>query len=133
MSMTKKIFQDILRGWNVEKNTDSKFIILDNGIGDHYAFKNILPDLKNRHKHITIACCFPEIFFDETGLELISIQQAKDMFKNIDEYNIYKKMIDWNWKQPLTDAFRKLYLDEAPQQIKKEEEKEIKNGYIQIN
>jgi hypothetical protein len=28
---------------------------------------------------------------------------------NIDEYNIYAKMDQWNWKDSLENAFRKMY------------------------
>lgn len=104
-----KVFKGLLNLWNVN-TVDNKLVILDAGRGDHYAFKNILPELKRRHKKITIAVCFPDIFFDEEGIDLISIQDAKNMLGNIDEYNLYKKMIDWKWGKNIVDAFEKLYL-----------------------
>ena len=81
--------------------------VLDNGIGDHIVFRSLINDIKNKYKKITIACCYPELFEDD-NVNLISIEQAKKII-NIDDYNIYKNMIDWNWKDSLQNAFRKLY------------------------
>jgi len=105
----EKIFQGLLNIWNVKTKTN-KVVVLDNGIGDHFAFKAILPQLRKKHEHITIACCYPDVFFDESGLTLISIAQAIASYNSIDPYNIYARMIDWNWKGSLTQAFAKLYL-----------------------
>lgn len=102
------VFQSYLALWGVKDET--KFICLDNGIGDHWAFKNILPELKEKYKKIRIACCYPDVFFDDEGVELLSIAEAKLLFGNIDAFNIYKNMIDWNWKGHIIDAYKKLYL-----------------------
>lgn len=104
----EKIFDNYLKLCNV--NQEGKIIVLDCGLGDHYAFKNILPELRKNHKKIIIAACYPDVFFDENDLKLISIQDAKNMYGNIDEFNIYKKMIDWNWKNNVFEAFKKMYL-----------------------
>lgn len=102
----EKIFQGYLNLWGVSQ-TQEKVIVLDAGLGDHYAFKNIIPELKGNLK---IACCYPEVFYDEKDLKLISIAEAKLLYGNIDQYNIYKFMIDHNWQGSLVDAFRALYL-----------------------
>jgi hypothetical protein len=91
------------------KDSENKVCVLDCGIGDHYAFKNILPELRKKYKKITLAVCFPDVFFDEPDVELISIAVAKNLM-NIDPYNIYIRMDEWKWNKGLTDAFRKLYL-----------------------
>lgn len=89
---------------------NSQFIaVLDNGIGDHIVFRSLLNDLRKKHDDITIACCYPEVFRDDSDIKLISIADAKTL-TNIDELNIYKKMVDWNWNDSLENAFRKLYL-----------------------
>lgn len=104
----ERIFQGILKEWQIDSNV--KYIVLDCGIGDHYAFKNILPQLREQHKEITIACCYPDVFHDEEGLHLISIAQAKLMFGNIDKFNVYRFMEDNKWEGNLVEAFEKLYL-----------------------
>lgn len=103
----EQIFNKKLNLWDIV--LDNTLVVLDNGIGDHYAFKNILPKLKLKHKNLTLAVCFPEVF-EEEGVKLISIQDAKNLLGNIDEHNIYKFMIDHNWKKSLVEAFEKLYL-----------------------
>lgn len=104
----EKIFQAYLNLWGVSQD-DRKFVVLDSGLGDHWAFKHILPEIKKKHKNVVIAACFPEVFQDE-GVELISIAEAKLIFGNIDAFQIYKAMWDWNWKGSLMNAFKKLYL-----------------------
>lgn len=104
----EKHFQNLLNQWGVNK--DRKMIVLNGGIGDHYAFKNILPELRKKYKNITIACAAPQVFWDEKDLKLISIAEANLIFGNIDNYNIYKFMGDKNWNKSLTEAFRAFYL-----------------------
>lgn len=104
------VFRSLLSLWNVNPDAE-KIVVLDCGIGDHFAFKHVLPELKKRHKKIKIACCFNDVFFDEPEIELISIADAYNMFWGcIDEFNVYRKMIDWQWKGNLVEAFEKLYL-----------------------
>jgi len=78
---------------------DQTIVVLDNGMGDHIVFKHVLPYIKNP----VVFSCYPEIVPGR------SIQEAKDLFGDIDNYNIYKKMTDWNWTDSLENAFRKLY------------------------
>lgn len=106
------IFNSLLSVWGVAKE-DRKMIVLDCGLGDHWAFKNILPELKTKHPNITIAACFPDVFFDEPDIKLISIADAKQIYGNIDAFQVYKYL--WQWaekgqKMHLIDGFRKLYL-----------------------
>jgi len=98
-----KIFQELQREWNGEI-----ICYLDNGKGDHIVFKSILPEIKNKFKKVTIACCYPDLF---DGENLISLDNAKKIITP-DRLNIYKFMSDRNWKTELVDAFRKMYLEE---------------------
>lgn len=104
----EKIFRGYLQLWGVEKT--EKVVVLDNGIGDHYSFLHILPELKQKYPKIVIAVCFPEIFFDVKDVHLVSIQQAKDTYGDIGQFNIYGKMDEWKWTGSLVDAFKKMYL-----------------------
>jgi glycosyltransferase involved in cell wall biosynthesis len=105
----EKIFQSYLKLWGVNNNGNAIFII-NNGIGDHYCFKNIIPKLKEKHNNITIACCYPEIFFDEENLKLISIAEAKLLCGDIEAFSIYIWMEQNNWKGTLSKAFERMYL-----------------------
>lgn len=99
------IFSQRKKGIDEEKN--SKVIVLDNGIGDHWVFKKMLDEIHLKHEKVIIACCFPEVFPDE---DTISIAEANERFGDITRFNIYKKMAGWQWKGQLIDAYRKLYL-----------------------
>jgi len=89
-----------------------KLVVLNNGMGDHYAFKMMLPELQEKYKDrkIVIAVCYPEVFADVTGVEFISIAAAEQMEKDLDKHNVYKFMIDNNWKKSLVDAYRSMLL-----------------------
>lgn len=107
----EKIFQQKLEGYKV-KTKKIKLVILECGLGDHYAFKMILDEIrqKNEGVKITIANCYPEVFVDEENVSQISIEDAKKLVGNIDDYNVYKFMIMNNWQGSLVEAFRKMYV-----------------------
>lgn len=85
---------------NIVKNKKQGIIVvLDCGMGDHVVFKHVLPKLKNP----VIFSCYPEIIPGR------SIQEAKDLFGDIEQYNVYRKMDEWNWKDSLQKAFEKIY------------------------
>jgi hypothetical protein len=84
-------------------------VILDNGIGDHIVFASLMAELLKKHNKITMACCYHEVFEEyKDSITHISLDQAK-LITNLDGYNIYKKMSDWNWTNSLQDAFRRMY------------------------
>jgi len=95
--------------WGVDGQS-VKTIVLDNGIGDHWAFKNILPELRTKYGKLRIAACFPDVFWDEPDLEIISIADAIRIFGDITPFNVYRILWDSNEKMHLIDGFRKLYL-----------------------
>jgi hypothetical protein len=85
---------------NISGLCDSTIVVLNCGIGDHLVFSHILPEISNP----ICFTCYPEI------IEGKSIAEAQALFGDIDQWNIYKKMAQWNWKGSLEDAYRKLYL-----------------------
>jgi GT2 family glycosyltransferase len=85
---------------NVTQYKDKKIVVLNSGMGDHIVFKNILPEIENAE----VFTCYPDIVPGR------SIAEAKALFGDIDQWNIYKKMNQWNWTGSLKDAYRKLYL-----------------------
>lgn len=105
----EKIFQGMLNLWNVT-SADRKVVVLDNGIGDHFACKEVIRKLQDKKNRVIIAVCYPDVFFDFPDIELISIADAKNMFGDISQFSIYQKMAEWNWNKSLTEAFEKLYL-----------------------
>lgn len=85
---------------NIVGLADKTIVVLNCGLGDHIVFSQVLPDIKNP----VIFTCYPEIIPGK------SIAEATALFGDLDQYSIYKKMAQWNWKDSLENAFRKLYL-----------------------
>jgi hypothetical protein len=79
---------------------DSTIVVLNCGAGDHVVFSHILPEIPNP----VVFTCYPEIVKGR------SIAEAQALFGDLDQWNIYKKMCQWNWKDSLENAYRKLYL-----------------------
>lgn len=110
------VFRSLMSLWDSGLH-DTKIVVLNNGMGDHWAFKHILPEMIKTYGKIKIACCYTEVFndIDKNNIEIISIAQAYELFwGQIELFNIYQRMFDWNWKQNTVEAFRKLYLSNQP-------------------
>jgi hypothetical protein len=85
---------------NIVAYKDKKVIVLNCGMGDHIVFKNVMPSITNAE----IFTCFPEIIPGR------SISEAMALFGSLDQWSVYRKMAQWNWKDSLEAAFRKMYL-----------------------
>lgn len=107
----EKVFHRKLEEYGIQ-TTHDKLVVLDCGLGDHYAFKMMLPELKEKYKDqpIVLGVCYPDVFEGETGVELISIADSKLIDPDQDKHNIYRFMIEHNWKGRLVDAYRKMLL-----------------------
>lgn len=103
----EKIFRNYMNIWGYTK--EEKIVVLQSGLGDHWAFKHILPELKEKYKNIVIASSFPGVF-DNDGVKVISVAEAQMLYGNIDIYNIYHFMGSRNWDKSLVEAFREMYL-----------------------
>jgi len=79
---------------------DHTIVVLNCGLGDHIVFSKVLPKIKNP----LVFTCYTDIVPGR------SIAEAQNLFGNIDQWNIYKKMDLWGWKQSLEKAFEKMYL-----------------------
>jgi GT2 family glycosyltransferase/predicted O-methyltransferase YrrM len=95
----ERVFSRYMESWGY------KLLNLDCGIGDHYAFLNILPELKKKYAHLIIGACFPEIFKDHPDVTLIHIAQSAP----VNPENIYKWMQDCKWTGMLVDAYATFY------------------------
>ncbi len=103
------IFSEKIKQWSVDIKNDRYYAVIDAGIGDHFIFKNLIPDLKEKYgERLVIACCYPAVF-EDTGVNLISIQEAKNILNNIDQYNIYKYCGERNWTKHILDGYREMY------------------------
>jgi hypothetical protein len=104
------VFKDAMTSFGVLFD-EPIWVVLDNGIGDHWMFKQILPELRNKKRKIILAVCYPEVFEDE-GLDLISIDDAIMSIgqDKVNSLNVYLYCIKNNWKGTLIDAYRNIYL-----------------------
>ena len=90
----EQIFRNVLRC------RDKTIVVLNCGLGDHIVFSRVLPSIPNAE----VFTCYPEVVPGR------SIEEAIQLFGDLDHYNIYKKMDQWKWKDSLENAYRKLYL-----------------------
>ncbi|TRZ83635.1 glycosyltransferase [bacterium] len=102
--------QSVFDEWYKFILSGSKLMVLNCGLGDHIVFKKLLPELRAKHEKITLAVCYPELFEDETDLNIISIESAKNIIGDLDTHNVYKYCIDHDWKGSLEDAYREMFL-----------------------
>ena len=100
-NQTMEMFEhDELIFKNVTNYKDKNIVVLNCGMGDHIVFKHILPEIENAE----VFTCYPDVIPGR------SIAEAERLFGSTDQWNIYKKMSDWNWTDSLENAYRKLYL-----------------------
>jgi hypothetical protein len=85
---------------NLVGHSNNTIVVLNSGLGDHIVFNSILSDIPNP----IVFGCYPEI------IPCKSIAEAQALFGDLDQWNIYKKMCEWDWKDSLENAYRKLYL-----------------------
>lgn len=110
-----QIFSEKLKLWGIKPNEYFP-IILNNGLGDHLAFKTILPDILEKHKdkNIFLAVCYPEIFTEYTlnsSVRVLSIAEIISTYgDDVKRFDIYKWMTDNKWEGHIIDAFKNMYL-----------------------
>jgi len=85
---------------NILNYKDKTIVVLDNGMGDHIVFSHVMSDITNAE----IFTCYPEIVPGKP------LSEAHQLFGNLEQYNIYRKMAEWNWTGSLENAYRKLYI-----------------------
>lgn len=106
------IFKRKMYEWEII-HSDIKLFVLDNGLGDHFCFRMILPELRKKwegKKKIVLAVCYPEAFDGESGIEIISIAEAANMVGDIGAWSVYGWMWAHDWKKTIVDAYREMYL-----------------------
>ena len=108
----ERVFAKKMSEWGIIPN-DYSFVVLRCGLGDHFAFKSILPLYLNAikdKKHIFFVA-YPEVFKDVPNIELAPISDAECMFDavQLNAMSIYNFMIKHRWDKSLPWAFKELY------------------------
>jgi GT2 family glycosyltransferase len=108
----EQLFREKIAAWGV-KPTQYCNLVLNNGLGDHYMFKTIMPEIIKKYKgqKILLSCCFPQLFTEYANdVRLLSIADAALCYGDgISRYDVYKWMVENNWEGHLIGAYRKLY------------------------
>lgn len=85
--------------YNYMQHKDKTIVVLNSGMGDHIVFKKVLKDIKNP----LVFTCYSDIIPGGT------IGEAHHLFGDLEQFNIYRKMDQWKWKDSLENAYRKMY------------------------
>lgn len=96
----RKEFKEMLeRDWKI------KLIYLGVGLGDNFAFKNILPELRKKYKQFVIGTIYPDVFADCPDVKTIdALKMAPYTLENV-----YDFMGTRNWKHSIVDAYKEMY------------------------
>ena len=110
------LFQNLLRNEWESQARAPYIVVLDNGIGDHYAFKHVLGDLLKQQagRRVVLACCYSDVFHDVQGVELASIHDAATVLgeDGMKRSNAYVYMADNRWDESMgntVEAFRSMH------------------------
>jgi len=86
-----------------------KMIALSHGLGDHFAFVNIIPKMLQKYRKLFIFCINPEPFDGIKNVEVRPISYAEHW--GIKEKSIYEWMSLYNWKRSMIEAYETCYID----------------------
>ena len=102
------IFDAKMKEFNIDVNL-SKLCVLSGGLGDIIAFSLIIPDLVKKYKLVVVSTDRNDLFedFEYDNLKIIPRRFIKE--SDCVEYDIYARMIDWNWDDNIVEAYKKLY------------------------
>ena len=106
----EKIFSQKMMEWGI-KPSEYSFTAHYHGIGDHFAFKSVLPNYFEKYKgkkHIFFTT-YPEIFEDIPNIVQGSMADGEAVLPNIEKYDEYKFMVSRGWDKHITWAFKEIY------------------------
>ena len=109
----EEVFKKKLSSWGIRPR-EAKYIIMDNGIGDHWVFKGLWPEIREKYKdkRIMLGLCWPDVFWDIdlSDVTMVTMADARQAGVNLPSLSVYKWMMDHHWQGSLEGAFRELYL-----------------------
>ena len=102
-------FRQFLAKHNIHP-INHKIIYLDNGIGDHIAFRIALKNSALEDKPLIIGACYPSVFENMDNIKTISLDTAQYVFgPNACDQSVYKYMAERDWKKSMVDAYKEMY------------------------
>ena len=82
-----------------------KIISLDNGLGDHLVFLNLIEELLQKYSLLIIGCCYPEVFEEYKNSNKIKLVPV-GVTNPVTDDNIYKFMAENQWKTSVLSAYK---------------------------
>ena len=82
-----RIYLEEIRNEKFSTQDKTFFAFLNNGIGDHFAFKQLLPELFLESDKLKIACVYPDVFWDVENIEIISLEEGKKIISELKKLN----------------------------------------------
>lgn len=105
----ENVFLNKIKEWGVKINK-YKIFVNENGVGDHFAMATAMRNNVDKlaGTKTIIFATYPNIFngFD---VKEASIKEAKILFGDLENYNIYLFMAKNNWSKKLYEAYEKMY------------------------
>lgn len=104
-------WQRLLRTWNVVQ-PDTKVVVLDVGLGDHFCFLGVFPELRRKfpERKWVLAVCHPTLFENYPDVTIISIADAKLLLgANYDSRSIYRYAWDRNLEKPMPEIMMEFF------------------------
>lgn len=75
------------------------------GLGDNYAFLNVLPEIVKRHAHVVVATCYQEVYRD-AGVITVPFQKTGMV---VESPNVYDWISEHRWQGSIVEAMREMY------------------------
>jgi GT2 family glycosyltransferase len=86
-----------------------KLVANSHGLGDHFAFVNVIPKLLEKYRKLIIFCMFPDAFDNIKNIDVYPLGMAEKWgVKNV---GLYEWCTLNNWKRSIVEAYEKMYLD----------------------
>ena len=108
-ALDEAVFNAKISEWNIDTR-EPAYVVLDNGLGDHYAFKHVIEEFKVKHasNRRILACCYPEVFSDIEGFEICSISDVNGLV-DTEQHNVYANMWKTGRSGNLVSAYKNIY------------------------
>ena len=105
------IFAKKMEEWDIKRISKRKYVVLQNGMGDNWAFKILVDDLKKKYADykIIIATPYPDVFYDVEGIQTVTVDSVGPLLGDLEPYSIYRFMALRDWKKSMVEAYREMY------------------------
>jgi hypothetical protein len=100
----EKVFHEELKKWGY------RFIALSHGLGDHFVFANLIPELMKKYKKLVLFVVYPEVFRDYENVIVRPLGECGQF--GCVETSVYEFCTRYQWKKSLLLAMRRIHIDE---------------------